>query len=96
AGGLADIEFIVQCGVLLHAHRNHHLLQYPDAVRLLDILPETGFLSPEDAKFLKTAYFEYRNLGHRAALQDLPARVPDDRLMEFRTRVEQIWQRSMA
>ncbi|MGH8552335.1 MAG: bifunctional [glutamate--ammonia ligase]-adenylyl-L-tyrosine phosphorylase/[glutamate--ammonia-ligase] adenylyltransferase, partial [Methylococcales bacterium] len=96
AGGLADIEFIVQCGVLLHAHRNHHLLQYPDAVRLLDILTETGFLSHEDAKFLKTAYFEYRNLGHRAALQDLPARVPDDRLMELRTRVEQIWQRSMA
>ncbi|MGH8559040.1 MAG: bifunctional [glutamate--ammonia ligase]-adenylyl-L-tyrosine phosphorylase/[glutamate--ammonia-ligase] adenylyltransferase [Methylococcales bacterium] len=95
-GGIVDIEFIVQLGVLLHAHKNRHLLQFSDSVRLLDILPETGFLSPEEAEILKSAYFEYRNLGHRAALQERPALIPDDDLIEIRARVEQIRLRAMA
>lgn len=94
-GGIADIEFIVQFGVLLNAHTNRNLLNFSDTVRLLDILPETGFLSREDAEFLKSAYFKYRNLGHRAALQEQPAFIPENQLQDIRTRVERIWLRLM-
>ncbi|MGR9106173.1 MAG: bifunctional [glutamate--ammonia ligase]-adenylyl-L-tyrosine phosphorylase/[glutamate--ammonia-ligase] adenylyltransferase [Gammaproteobacteria bacterium] len=94
-GGIADIEFIVQFGVLLCARQYPGLLEFPDTVRLLDGLPETGLLAPEEAEFLKSAYFEYRNLGHRAALQERSAFVPDDKLTEIRARVEGIWRRLM-
>lgn len=96
AGGIADIEFIVQFGALSHAHRNSDLLEFSDTVRLLEILPATGLLRTEEADFLKSAYFEYRNRGHRAALQERPALIPDHELKELRTRVEQIWLRLMG
>ncbi|MCI0654679.1 MAG: glutamine-synthetase adenylyltransferase, partial [Methylococcaceae bacterium] len=92
-GGIADIEFIVQFGVLLNAYKNRNLLKFSDTVHLLDILSESGFLRLEDAEFLKRAYFEFRNLGHRAALQERPAVIPENKLIDFRARVEQTWLR---
>jgi glutamate-ammonia-ligase adenylyltransferase len=92
-GGIADIEFIVQFGVLLNAHKNRNLLKFSDTGHLLDMLPETGFLTPEDTEFLKRAYFEFRSLGHRAALQERPAFIPENKLIDFRARVERIWLR---
>ena len=94
-GGIADIEFIVQFQVLLHAHGNLDLVQFPDVVRLLDIVPKSGSLSQEDAGFLKRAYFEYRDLAHKAALRERPAIIPTDQIEDIRARVEGIWQRLM-
>ncbi|MGH8550056.1 MAG: bifunctional [glutamate--ammonia ligase]-adenylyl-L-tyrosine phosphorylase/[glutamate--ammonia-ligase] adenylyltransferase [Methylococcales bacterium] len=92
-GGIADIEFIVQFGVLLNAHKNRNLLKFSDTIRLLDNLSETCFLTHEDAEILKSAYFEFRNLGHRAALQERPAVISEDKLVDFSAQVERIWLR---
>jgi glutamate-ammonia-ligase adenylyltransferase len=94
-GGIVDIEFIVQFQVLLYAHRNLDLVRFPDVVRLLDVVSASGFLSQEDARFLMRAYFEYRDLIHKAALQERPGIIPGDQIEDIRARVEVIWQRLM-
>ena len=94
-GGIADIEFIVQFGVLSGAHEHETLLQWTDVVRLLESLRETGFLSPEDAGVLKQAYCLYRERTHRAALLETPAVVPVAEYKELRSRVQAIWRNVM-
>jgi len=94
-GGIADIEFIVQFGVLLGAYHHSKLLQWTDVVRLLESLQETGFLSPDDAGLLKRAYCLYRERTHRAALMDAPAVVPIAEYTELRSRVQAIWRNLM-
>jgi glutamate-ammonia-ligase adenylyltransferase len=94
-GGIADIEFIVQFGILSGAHDHEKLLQWTDVMRLLETLHETGFLSPEDAGLLKQAYCLYRERTHRAALMDAPAVVPIAEYTELRSRVQAIWRNLM-
>ncbi len=94
-GGIADIEFIVQFGVLSGAHDHDSLLQWPDVVRLLDSLRESGFLDAEDASCLRKAYCLYREWTHRAALLERPALAPDEELREIRARVQDIWHKKM-
>jgi glutamine synthetase adenylyltransferase len=71
------------------------LVRFPDVVRLLDVVSASGFLSQEDARFLMRAYFEYRDLIHKAALQERPGIIPGDQIEDIRARVEVIWQRLM-
>ena len=94
-GGIADIEFIVQFGVLSGAHDHDSLLQWPDVVRLLEALPGTGFLLAEEAGWLIEAYCLYRERTHRAALLGLPAVAAEEELSAVRARVQAIWQKKM-
>jgi glutamate-ammonia-ligase adenylyltransferase len=94
-GGIADIEFIVQFGVLSGAHEHVSLLQWPDVVRLLESLSNTGFLTTVDAALLKQAYCGYREWTHRAALLDQPAQAPETEFSGLRSRVQAIWHNTM-
>jgi len=94
-GGIADIEFIVQFGVLSGAHDHDSLLQWPDVVRLLESLRDTGFLTAEDAALLKQAYCLYRERTHRAALLEQPALAPEAEFSAIRSRVQAIWHEKM-
>jgi glutamate-ammonia-ligase adenylyltransferase len=94
-GGIADIEFIVQFGVLSGAHVHERLLQWTDVVRLLESLRDTGFVSPEEAGVLKQAYCLYRERTHRAALLETSAVVPFAEYTELRSRVQAIWRNVM-
>lgn len=94
-GGIADIEFIVQFGVLSGAHEHDSLLQWTDVVRLLDSLKDTGFLGSDDADLLRRAYCLYRERAHRVALLEQAALVPDQEFSEIRSRVREIWQEKM-
>jgi len=94
-GGIADIEFIVQFGVLSGAHDCDTLLQWTDVVRLLGSLQETGFLSQEDAALLKQAYCLYRERTHRAALMEASAVAAISEYCELRSRVQEIWHKVM-
>ena len=60
-GGIADIEFIVQFGILDQAAINVALTTYTDNVRLLEGLQQQGFMSKADAETLKAAYCTYRD-----------------------------------
>lgn len=90
-GGIVDIEFLVQFGVLSGAHQRQELTEWTDVVRQLDSLAAAGFLVPDDAGFLRQAYCRFRERTHRAALQEVSTVVPADEFPELRARVQQIW-----
>ncbi|MDD5577927.1 MAG: bifunctional [glutamate--ammonia ligase]-adenylyl-L-tyrosine phosphorylase/[glutamate--ammonia-ligase] adenylyltransferase [Methylobacter sp.] len=90
-GGIADIEFIVQFGVLDQASKNEALTTYTDNIRLLDGLQSQGFISGTNAEILKTTYCAYRDYGHKLVLQGDRAVMDESEVGEMRTQVEQIW-----
>jgi len=90
-GGIADIEFIVQFGVLARAAKNQALTTYTDNVRLLEGLQEDGFMSKTEAETLKSAYCTYRDTGHKLVLQGERAVINEAEAVEMSKQVEQIW-----
>ena len=94
-GGIADIEFIVQFGVLAQSAKNAALTTYTDNVRLLEGLQEDGFMSEAEAETLKAAYCTYRDTGHKLVLQGERAVVHEAEVVEMSRQVEQIWREFM-
>jgi [glutamine synthetase] adenylyltransferase / [glutamine synthetase]-adenylyl-L-tyrosine phosphorylase len=94
-GGIADIEFMVQYGVLAKAQHHSGLLQYTDNIRLLEGLSQTGWLTADEAALLADAYRTYRSCVHKRTLQEQPARVDAPAFAEFREPVAALWQRLM-
>ncbi len=92
AGGIVDIEFIVQLGVLASASTRPELTQYTDNIRLLEGLENVGFISLEQANQLKSAYCYYRDTGHQLVLQGKKALVETVKVMALSEVVKQIWQ----
>ncbi len=91
-GGVADIEFMVQYGVLAGACNTPLLVEYTDNIRLLEALAEAGELEREAAALLTDAYRALRTRIHRLALLGEPAVVaPDDELEHYRQAVARIW-----
>ena len=90
-GGIADIEFIVQFGILANTSKNEDLATYTDNIRLLDGLTEHGFVSKDNARILKDAYCQYRDYGHRQVLQGKRAEASSDEFLETRANVERLW-----
>ena len=90
-GGIADIEFIVQFGILARAAKNKTLTTYTDNVRLLDALQEDGFISKTDAETLRAAYCTYRDMGHKLILQGERTLVNTAEVLELSNKVGQIW-----
>ena len=95
AGGIADIEFMVQYAVLAWARDHPALLAWSDNIRLLETLEREGLLPSADATLLCDAYRAFRAAGHRCALQDGPARVDADAYAGLRDGVVAIWRRLM-
>ncbi len=95
AGGIADIEFMVQFGVLRWAHERSELLEFTDNIRLLDEFGRCGLMSEEDVALLSDAYRAYRCRIHRFALQEKKALVAIDEFSDFRAGVIALWRRWM-
>jgi glutamate-ammonia-ligase adenylyltransferase len=94
-GGIADIEFIVQFGVLGQAAKHVSLTTYTDNVRLLDDLQRQGFISKDHAEGLKVAYCTYRDLGHKRVLQGDKAVIAETEVAKISAQVERIWHEYM-
>jgi glutamate-ammonia-ligase adenylyltransferase len=93
AGGIADIEFIVQYLVLKDAHRYADLTEYSDNIRQLEALARNELLTAADALLLTDTYRDYRARLHRLVLAGEPALVPHDQVAEEADRVLAIWRR---
>lgn len=91
AGGIIDIEFIVQFGILAFAQSHPPLLEYTDAVRNLERLPATGLITDDEARQLHDAYCRYRAQVHRLALTEQSAVVDETAFVTERARVCAIW-----
>ncbi len=94
-GGIADIEFMVQFGVLRWAHAHPELLLFTDNIRLLEAFGRCGLVSEEDVALLSDAYRAYRCGIHRFALQEKKSLVAADEFSDFRAGVIALWQRWM-
>jgi [glutamine synthetase] adenylyltransferase / [glutamine synthetase]-adenylyl-L-tyrosine phosphorylase len=95
AGGVADIEFLVQYLVLQHAAEVPELLRWPDNMRQIEDLRDAGLLSIEDSRLLHEAYVDFRQRLHRLALSNAPALAPMAEVAVLRDRVRALWQRLM-
>ncbi|MBI2382208.1 MAG: bifunctional [glutamate--ammonia ligase]-adenylyl-L-tyrosine phosphorylase/[glutamate--ammonia-ligase] adenylyltransferase [Gammaproteobacteria bacterium] len=89
-GGLVDIEFLAQWGVLERAAEAPELLASRNTAEILRRLEGCGFLEPGTGTALAEDYAELRALSHAAALQNRPARAPAEACTELRERVTQI------
>ena len=69
AGGIVDIEFMVQYGVLAWSHQYPELTHVTDNMRLLDAFVHCGLMSSQDCQTLQETYLAYRVETHKRALQ---------------------------
>ncbi|ORU93546.1 MAG: bifunctional glutamine synthetase adenylyltransferase/deadenyltransferase [Cycloclasticus sp. symbiont of Bathymodiolus heckerae] len=90
-GGIVDIEFIVQFGVLANASEHTELLKYTDNVNLLIELHRIGFLSSSEKQELSQAYKAYREAAHHASLAETSTMVDDQVFDEHIQRVGSVW-----
>ncbi|QGU31638.1 bifunctional [glutamate--ammonia ligase]-adenylyl-L-tyrosine phosphorylase/[glutamate--ammonia-ligase] adenylyltransferase [Thermochromatium tepidum] len=95
AGGIADIEFMVQYAVLRWAADYPALTDWTDNVRLLDTLARLDLLPGRCVKDLTEAYKALRAAYHRSALREQPKTLSDDELRPERERVRALWQEWM-
>lgn len=95
AGGIADIEFMVQYGVLAWAARHPGLCRYTDNIRILEMFGDLGLMPEGDTRLLADAYRAFRDRVHHLALQEMPALAPEYEFSEYRAAVQDIWRRVM-
>ena len=92
AGGIVDIEFMVQYAALAWSQQHPELLEFTDNIRILEGLERVGLLAGEDARLLQDIYKAYRSAAHRQALQKQPGVVSGEQFAEERRTVMRIWQ----
>lgn len=91
AGGIVDIEFMVQYAALAWSQNHPPLLRWTDNIRILEELEHQGLMPAEDASLLREAYKAYRSAAHRQALQKDAGVIPGDQFAEERRQVMRIW-----
>lgn len=92
-GGLIDIEFIVQWGVLGFAHRHPELTQNLGNIALLAMLGEREILPMNLALSCANAYRDLRKLQHVLRLNHLDSvSIHRQGIAEHRTAVGALWQ----
>lgn len=93
AGGLADIEFIAQFGVLRWAAEFPKLLDPTATVLVLRALNNAGCLGVADTDVLESAWLGYTARMNRLQLQGQPAELRENEVSGWATAVREIWAR---
>jgi glutamate-ammonia-ligase adenylyltransferase len=96
AGGIGDIEFMVQYLVLKNSREHPAVIHYPDNIRQLGTLGAAGCLPESDVVRLQEIYKAYRLCLHRLALDEKPPLVSSDEFADERDFVVGVWQRELA
>ncbi len=91
AGGIADIEFMVQYGVLRWSSKHPDLLDWTDNIRLLESLARDHLFEEEVVQRLADNYRALRAVYHRKALSELPGMVEENELQQERQQVQTLW-----
>ena len=93
AGGMVDIEFLVQYLVLAHSHRHPELLDNAGNIALLARAAATGLIDAELAPQVAGAYRRFRKLQHTMRLNDAQyARVEPALVAQERAAVRRLWE----
>jgi len=91
AGGIVDIEFMVQYAVLAWSKRIRELARWTDNVRILEVLAREGLFTDSECGALTEAYLAYRSASHQQALQQHRAIAPADSFSRQRQAVSDKW-----
>jgi len=93
AGGIGDIEFLVQYLVLDRAKAHPDVLFYSDNIRQLDALTKAGCLDAAIGERLQECYRRYRLRQHHLVLDDQPPLAGAAEFQEERDFVAGVWAR---
>ncbi|MFB1037577.1 MAG: bifunctional glutamine synthetase adenylyltransferase/deadenyltransferase, partial [Sinobacterium sp.] len=96
AGGIADIEFIVQFMLLAHTSDFPSLAKWSDNVRILADLARLSLITQTEADTLNEAYLKYRNYAHRTALQNIVLVAINPSIVALQTKVKAIWNKYLV
>ncbi|MCY1397878.1 Glutamate-ammonia-ligase adenylyltransferase [compost metagenome] len=91
AGGIVDIEFMVQYAALAWSHDHPALTRYTDNIRILEGLEQAGLIPAADASLLREVYKAFRSAAHRQALQKQAGVIAGDQFVAERREVMRIW-----
>ena len=91
AGGIVDIEFMVQYAALAWSREHPAVLRYTHNIRILEGLEQDGLIPAADAALLREAYKAFRAVAHRQALQKEAGVVTGDQFVVERQHVRRIW-----
>lgn len=99
-GGIVDVEFMVQYGILTGAHHHPELTRWSDNIRCLNALQQTGWVTEEQAQLLLNAYLVLRQQVHQQTLTLGTNKLSGDAqlapLQATREAVQQCWQSLMT
>ena len=91
-GGLVDIEFMTQAGILIHAEEDKQCIAHTATLELINELKQVGWYRVEEAEELSQAYRYFRKLKNWQNLQC----IADSRdASAYRDKVVVIWNRLM-
>ncbi len=96
AGGLIDVEFIVQTLVLGHSWQYAELTGNKGNIALLAMAAAKGLIPTELAEAVRNAYREYRRLQHGLRLNNQSVRVERASVSDHITAVLALWDRVVA
>ena len=92
AGGMIDVEFVMQYLVLSHAAQYPELMQNAGNIALLERAEALGLLPAGVGHGAADAYRELRHVQHRARLNEEPTQVMLPALQPQREAVLALWQ----
>jgi glutamate-ammonia-ligase adenylyltransferase len=96
AGGIADIEFLIDYWVLAHSAQFPELVEFPDNIRQLEALERVGLVSRERCAAIKAAYLALRHRVHELALDEAGRIARADELVAVRAVVSDLWHEVFA
>lgn len=92
AGGIIDIEFMVQYYVLAWSCQYPELMTYSDNVRQLEAIAQVGLMTSEQVQGMADTYTLYRSKTHRQALQKQGRVVQkDEALQQNQSLINELW-----
>ena len=96
AGGMVDVEFVVQFLVLAHACSHPQLVDNMGNIALLERAEQAGLLPAGLGQAAASAYRELRRVQHRARLNEEPTQLPLSELVAQREAVLRLWQQVLG
>jgi glutamate-ammonia-ligase adenylyltransferase len=92
-GGMVDIEFTTQAGMLLNLAEHPEMLSVSSTLEFIEHLAAVGWYSSDEADDLATAYKLFRQQTNKQALEvELPEDIRQE-LQPHLDRVKEIWNR---
>ena len=91
AGGIADIEFLVDYWVLSNSAEFPDLVEFPDKVRQLEALVKNDLVPADRADRVRSIYLALRASAHELALIESDRVVPEGAFAEERAWIRNLW-----